>query len=96
MKFALYVALLALQFLDFATTVYALKHGARERNVYLAALFARIGVERGLLGAKTVAVLLLAVGYPFIPWPMFLGLTAVYVYVVWRNVLVVQRQRANR
>lgn len=85
-KFLLFVALLALQLVDYATTVYVLRNGGREMNPFAARVFAVVGVERGLLALKAALVVLFAWQYPALPWWVFAGLSVFYTYFMYGNI----------
>lgn len=85
MKFSFYIALLALQLVDYATTLYILKNGGRELNPLLARLFRTIGPQAGLLIAKAALVVGLAWQYGALAWWVFAALVVLYVFVALGN-----------
>lgn len=92
MKPYLFTALILLQFLDVATTLYAIKRGARETNYLLTKLYDYFrDPESVLVVTKTAFVVFLAVFYSQIHEAVFFFLTLLYVWVGYNNLKVLRR-----
>lgn len=89
----LFILLFALQVADVASTAYAIKRGiGHEANPVMAWLIDRLGLALGLLLPKAVMLSLLysyALTYPLFAAYVLGAMSALYAWIVFRNVRVV-------
>lgn len=92
MKPYLFTAVILLQLLDVATTLYGIKRGARETNYVMTKLYDWFGdPQTALLISKAIFVIFLGVFYSQIHEAVFFFLTLLYVWVGYNNIKVIKR-----
>lgn len=92
MKPYLFAALIVLQLLDVATTLYGIKRRAVESMYFMKNLIAWFDdAETALVLSKSAFVILLCVFYSDIHWLAFLALNVFYLRIAANNVKVIKR-----
>lgn len=87
---------LFLQFADAVITIRALENPkARELNPFAMWLIEKFGPERAMFGMKMTAVAVIFYFLPVTPWWALLGLNALYVGVIWKNLKVMKEMNKH-
>ena len=96
MKAAAFTILIALQVLDVASTLYALKLGARESNRFVAKAIEWFDNPLvALLVLKGAVIGLVAWQYDIIHAGVLAALCAFYVWVIWNNWSIIRKLRGS-
>ena len=96
MKAAIFGFLIALQAIDVASTLYALKLGAKESNRFVAkAIDYFDNPLTALLVLKGAVIGLVAWQYDIIHVGVLAALCAFYVWVIWNNWSIIKKLRGS-